>query len=61
MGFLDNLENAWDDSFEFESKPISSTANMGRDLFWQDSVKPEESSLAVKIFSDSVCSNCSCK
>ena len=25
MGILDNLENAWDDDFQFESNPISET------------------------------------
>jgi hypothetical protein len=45
MGILDNLENAWDDEFNFESS-----------LY-----KPEIDSLAVKIFSDICCNGCSCK
>jgi len=49
MGILDNLENAWD--FEFESKPMKETDNMGR----------EETSLAVKLFSETCCTNCECK
>lgn len=46
------------DKYELESNPIVETDNMGRNIFWQDT---EDESLAVKIFSDSVCSNCSCK
>lgn len=51
MGILDNLENAWDDNFEFESTPIKQIDNMGR----------EETSLSVKLFSETCCSNCECK
>jgi hypothetical protein len=29
MGILDNLEGAWDEDFEFESKPIVETNSMG--------------------------------
>jgi hypothetical protein len=53
MGILDNLENAWDEEFSFESKPIPVTDNMGRPI--------EDNSLAVKIFSETCCTNCSCK
>lgn len=53
MGILDNLENAWDADFLFESKPIPVTDNMGRTL--------EDQSLAAKIFSETCCSNCECK
>jgi hypothetical protein len=45
MGILDNLENALDDEFNFESS-----------LY-----KPEMDSLAVKIFSETVCSECESK
>ena len=45
MGILDNLENAWDDNFEFESSIY----------------KPEAESLSAKIFSDLCCNGCSCK
>jgi len=45
MGILDNLENAWDDNFEFENS----------------SYKPEYPNLAVKIFSETCCNGCSCK
>jgi hypothetical protein len=63
MGILDNLENAWDmnDQPEFESKPMTETDNMGREKFWEDMGRPEEPNLAVKIFSETCCSNCSCK
>lgn len=45
MGILDNLENAWDEEFSFESSTY----------------KKEPDSLAVKIFSDICCDGCSCK
>jgi hypothetical protein len=45
MGILDNFEEAWDDEFNFDS-PI---------------YKPEMESLASKIFSDLVCSQCESK
>jgi len=53
MGILDNLENAWDEDFLFESKPIVPTDNMGRPT--------EDPSLAVKLFSETCCTECSCK
>jgi hypothetical protein len=53
MGILDNLENAWDIDFQFESKPMSTTDNMGRPT--------EEPNLAVKLFSETCCTDCSCK
>lgn len=40
MGILDNLENAWDESFEFESKPMPITDSMGKEIFWQDIGRP---------------------
>jgi hypothetical protein len=68
MGILDNFENAWDIDFqeepkapEYESKPMTETDNMGREKFWEDLGRPEEPNLAVKIFSETCCSNCSCK
>jgi len=60
MGILDNLENAWDENFQFESKPIVETDAMGREIFWQDLGRPEEPNLAVKLFSETCCNNCSC-
>ena len=29
MGILDNLENAWDEDFQFEFKPLLETNNLG--------------------------------
>ena len=67
MGILENFENAWDLDFqeepkspEFESKPMPITDNMGREVFWEDLGRPEDS-WAVKLFSETCCSNCSCK
>ena len=45
MGILDNLENSWDDEFNFESSIY----------------KPEMESLAVKLFSETCCDGCSCQ
>ena len=47
MGILENLENAWDPNLQFESNPMPVTDNMG--------------SLALKLFSETCCSDCSCK
>ena len=60
MGILDNLENALNDNFEFESTPMADTDAMGREKFWEDLGRPEEPNLAVKLFSETCCSNCSC-
>ena len=49
IGFLDNLENAWDDNLFLESKPMPVTDNMGREKFWEDLGRPEYENLAVKI------------
>jgi hypothetical protein len=51
MGILDNFENAWDINLQFESKPMPVTDNMGR----------EEPNLAVKLFSETCCTECECK
>ena len=61
MGFLENLENSLNDDFQFESKPIQETDSMGREKFWEDLGRPEHENLAVKIFSETCCENCSCK
>lgn len=62
MGFLDNLENSWDENLSLESKPMSETDAMGREKFWEDLGRPsEDSSLAVKLFSETCCTDCSCK
>jgi hypothetical protein len=87
MGILDNFENAWDDNFEFESKPMTDKDAMGREKFWEDLGRPEseldrverekyldnlgiysieglalqeEPNLAVKLFSETCCSDCTC-
>lgn len=61
MGILENLEKAWDPEFQFESNPIPETDNIGREMFWEDLGRPtEDSSLAVKLFSETCCTNCSC-
>ena len=63
MGILDNLENSWDievrpepQNPKFESSPFPAIDNMGRDQFWI-----EDQNLAVKLFSETCCSDCSCK
>lgn len=61
MGILDNLENAWDENFEFESKPVSETDAMGREKFWEDLGRPENDGLALKLFKEECCTECSCK
>jgi len=61
MGILENFENAWDIDFQFESTPMKETDNMGREKFWEDLGRPEEPNLAVKLFSETCCTDCSCK
>jgi hypothetical protein len=68
MGFLENLENAWDIEVKSEpanpkteSSPIPETDAMGREKFWEDLGRPEYPNLAAKIFSETCCQNCSCK
>ena len=68
MGILDNFENAWDVDFqeepkapEYESKPMPITDNMGREVFWEDLGRPEYENLSVKLFSETCCTDCSCK
>jgi len=65
MGILDNFENAWDDDFQFESKPISEKDAVGREKFWEDLGRPissdvENDGLALKIFKDQCCDQCNC-
>lgn len=41
MGILDNLENAWDQDFQFESKQVYEKDSMGRENFgriWVDQI-----------------------
>jgi len=55
MGILDNLENSWD--FEFQSKPMPVTDNMGREEFWKDAGRPENDSFALKMFKEECCTH----
>lgn len=59
MGILDNLENAWDEEFSFESKPIAETDAMGREKFWEDLGRPETSG-ELKMASSCECNGCTC-
>jgi hypothetical protein len=61
MGILDNLENAWDDEFQFESKPMEETDNMGRSTGVWTKGPAVYDSLALKLFSETCCTDCSCK
>lgn len=56
MGILDNLENAWDEDFLFESKPIVDKDAMGREKFWEDLGRPDDSNLLI----ETCCSGCTC-
>lgn len=68
MGILDNLENSMDDNFDwctasasqFESAPITETDNMGRDMGAWTKGPAVYDSLALKLFSETCCSQCSC-
>lgn len=42
MGILDNLENALNDNFEFESKHVLEIDAMGREKFWEDLGRPSD-------------------
>ena len=44
-----------------ESQKISDFDNMGREKFWEDLGRPENDGLALKIFKEECCENCSCK
>jgi hypothetical protein len=46
---------------ETESGYIKETDNMGREKFWEDLGRPENDGLALKIFKEQGCDNCSCK
>lgn len=70
MGILDNLENAWDGKLFLESNPMPVTDNMGREQFWEDLGRPESAwskgpavydSLTLKLFSETCCTDRSCK
>jgi hypothetical protein len=62
MGILDNLENSWDlNPPEFESTPILETDNMGRSTGAWTKGPAVYDSLALKLFSETCCTDCSCK
>ena len=42
MGILDNLESAWDEEFQFESKPLSETNNLGEKIQGKEELTLEE-------------------
>lgn len=61
MGILDNLENAWDIDSQSESSPMPETDNMGRSTGAWTKGPAVYDSLAVKLFSETCCTDCSCK
>jgi hypothetical protein len=73
MGILDNLENAWDEEFLFESKPIVDKDAMGREKFWEDLGRPDFDALGIysieglalqedkpNLLIETCCSDCTC-
>ncbi len=44
-----------------ESEKFSEIDNMGREKFWEDLGRPDNDGLALKIFKEECCENCSCK
>lgn len=44
-----------------ELTKIPNTDNMGREKFWEDLGRPENDGLALKLFKEQCCDNCSCK
>lgn len=54
---MDIMDN---NKIEFESQPLYETDNMGREKFWEDLGRPDDS-LTLKIFKEECCDNCSCK
>lgn len=44
-----------------ESQKISETDNMGREKFWEDIGRPENDGLALKLFKEQCCDDCSCE
>lgn len=43
-----------------ESEPIKETDAMGREKFWEDIGRPQNDGLALKIFKEECCDNCTC-
>jgi len=58
MGILDNFENALNDNFEFESTPMAETDAMGREKFWEDLGRPDNTNLLAQ--TSCSCSGCEC-
>jgi len=72
MGILDNIENAWDENFgedqnldwcktgmpEFESTPMADIDAMGREKFWEDLGRPDDTNLLAQ--TSCSCSGCTC-
>jgi hypothetical protein len=42
MGILESLENAWDENFQFESKPLIETNNLGEKIQGTDELTLDE-------------------
>jgi len=68
MGILENFENAWDIDFqeepkapEFESTPMPENDNIGRSTGACTKGPAVYDSLALKMFSETCCTDCSCK
>jgi hypothetical protein len=68
MGILENFENAWDIDLqeepkapEFESTPMKETDNMGRSTGAWTKGPAVYDSLILKLFSETCCTDCSCK
>lgn len=62
MGILENFENAWDvENPQYESNPMPETDNMGRSTGVWTKGPAVFDSLTVKLFSETVCEECSCK
>jgi hypothetical protein len=61
---LDNLENAWDEDFQFESKSTPVTDAMGREVFWENmgrlAEESEKENLSFQVFSKPSCLPCEC-
>lgn len=45
MGILDNLENAWDENFQFEFKPMIETNNLGEKIQGIDQLTLDKDSI----------------
>jgi hypothetical protein len=48
------------EKIEFESSRIPETDNLGKEKFWEDLGRPDDS-WSLKLFKEQCCNNCSCK